>query len=333
MLLVFAAWFGSFFRSATAADARDSLGAAAADGATLSNATLGSDLDCDSNKLTNLSAGTSSTDAVNLGQVQALVNNLDWKPSVKVATTANITLSGGQTIDGVSVSAGDRVLVKDQSTASQNGIYVVASGGWSRAADADADAEVTPGLSVSVEQGTVNAATGWRLTTTGSITVGSTSLTFTMIPGVAIGSTSPSNLADSASAGSSSEAARADHVHSNTGLAKLAGATFTGTVQTAGLKAGAAAVGVDTTASTEKDTYLLSKSSGNVTLTLPPATGSFRIYTVAVVAGSSNTATVAADGSDTIRNDAGTDAASMTIALFEGRKFIDALSGKWIQIP
>ena len=76
-----------------------------------------------------------------------------FKKSVKVATTANITLTAPQTIDGVSVVAGDRVLVKDQTTASQNGIYIVAAGAWTRATDADASSEVG-GAIVNADQGT-----------------------------------------------------------------------------------------------------------------------------------------------------------------------------------
>ena len=72
---------------------------------------------------------------------------------------------------------------KTQSTGSENGIYVVASGSWSRAADADADSEVTAGLFTFVEEGTVNGDTGFGLTTNGNITVGSTSLAFSQFSG------------------------------------------------------------------------------------------------------------------------------------------------------
>jgi hypothetical protein len=108
---------------------------------------------------------------------------LDVKDSVRVATTANLTLSGTQTIDGVSLSAGDRVLVKNQSTASQNGIYVVAAGVWGRASDADISAEVTAGMFTFVAEGTVNADSGWVLTTNDTITLGTTSLTFAQFSG------------------------------------------------------------------------------------------------------------------------------------------------------
>lgn len=109
------------------------------------------------------------------------INAFDFKASVRVATTANITLSGTQTIDGVSVIAGDRVLVKNQSTGSQNGIYVCDAGAWSRAADADSSSEVTAGMFVPVAEGTTNGDTSWLLTTNDPITLGTTSLTFAQI--------------------------------------------------------------------------------------------------------------------------------------------------------
>jgi hypothetical protein len=103
------------------------------------------------------------------------------KIDVRVATTANITLSAPQTIDWVSIIAWDRVLVKDQSTASQNGIYLCAAGAWTRATDFDANTnnEVDLWASVWVSAGTVNIGRRYSLTTTGAITVWSTNLTFT----------------------------------------------------------------------------------------------------------------------------------------------------------
>lgn len=102
------------------------------------------------------------------------------KDPVKVATTANITLSGEQTIDGVLTSA-DRVLVKNQTTASQNGIYVSAAGAWTRAEDFDTDPDVGGGVLVSVSEGTANGNTTWRLTTDDPIVVGTTALAFANI--------------------------------------------------------------------------------------------------------------------------------------------------------
>ncbi|MGO4322715.1 phage tail protein [Pseudomonas sp. KB_12] len=103
---------------------------------------------------------------------------LDRKQSVRVATTANIVLSGAQAIDGVAVIAGNRVLVKSQTLAKDNGIYVAANGAWVRAKDADASVEVTSGLIVSVEEGATLANTIWQLITDGVIVLGTTALAF-----------------------------------------------------------------------------------------------------------------------------------------------------------
>lgn len=103
---------------------------------------------------------------------------LDSKQSVRVATTTNIALSGLQSIDGVALDTGDRVLVKNQAVAKDNGIWVAAASGWSRAADADSNTEVTSALLVSVEQGTTLADTRWQLITDGAIVLGTTALTF-----------------------------------------------------------------------------------------------------------------------------------------------------------
>ncbi|MET3456743.1 phage tail-collar fiber domain-containing protein [Pseudomonas kilonensis] len=103
---------------------------------------------------------------------------LDRKQSARVATTANIVLSGAQAIDGVAVIAGNRVLVKSQTLAKDNGIYVAANGAWVRAKDADASVEVTSGLMVSVEEGATLANTIWQLITDGAIVLGTTGLTF-----------------------------------------------------------------------------------------------------------------------------------------------------------
>lgn len=96
-------------------------------------------------KITGLADGTNPGDAVNFGQLNAIVQGQEFKTPVVVATTANITLSGTQTIDTIAVVAGDRVLVKNQSTPSQNGIWIVAAGAWTRATDMDVAAEFTRG--------------------------------------------------------------------------------------------------------------------------------------------------------------------------------------------
>ncbi len=106
------------------------------------------------------------------------LNRLDYKQSVLAATTASIALSGLQTLDGVTLAAGDRVLVKNQVNAVDNGLYVVATGAWKRATDADENSEVTPGLTVTVESGTAQADSVWQLVTDGAIVLGTTALSF-----------------------------------------------------------------------------------------------------------------------------------------------------------
>ncbi len=102
--------------------------------------------------------------------------------TVRAKTTANITLSGAQTIDGVSIVAGDRVLVADQSTGANRGIYVAAAGAWARAADwPTGTALITSGATVRVSEGTDGGGKAYYLSTTGAINVGTTSVAFTEI--------------------------------------------------------------------------------------------------------------------------------------------------------
>lgn len=107
-----------------------------------------------------------------------VIGSLPIKAPVKAATTGNITLNAEQSIDGVSCVTGDRVLVKDQTTASENGIWVVDSGDWSRSVDANGNYDLTQGTFVYVINGTTNSNTYWRITTTAPITIGSSSISF-----------------------------------------------------------------------------------------------------------------------------------------------------------
>lgn len=109
----------------------------------------------------------------------------DLKDAVRVATTANIDLNNpGASIDGIAMTAGNRVLVKNQTLPAENGIYVWNGSAVSmtRATDFDADAEVTQGASCDVVEGTVNGRTRWLLTTNDPIVVGTTGLTFVVTP-------------------------------------------------------------------------------------------------------------------------------------------------------
>lgn len=141
------------------------------------------DLSMANRKLTGLAEPTASQDAATKNYVDLAVQGLAPKASVRAASTANIaTLSGPMTLDGVALVAGNRVLVKDQATASQNGIYVVAAGAWARSADSDVWGELVSAY-VFVESGTVNADMGYLSTVDPGGALGTTAVTFVQFTG------------------------------------------------------------------------------------------------------------------------------------------------------
>lgn len=148
------------------------------------------------NNMTNVATPSSANDAANKSYVDNLIAGLnslfDAKPSVKAATTANITLSGTQTIDGVSLSANDRVLVKNQTSQAENGIYIVAAGAWARAEDLDAWNEI-PGALVAVEEGSTQADYIFLCTSNSGGTLGTTNITWQQINAAGLSS---SNFVD-----------------------------------------------------------------------------------------------------------------------------------------
>jgi hypothetical protein len=131
--------------------------------------------------VTGLTSPTSGTDATTKNYVDAAVAGLSWKTSVRAATTANITLSGTQTVDGIALVAGNRILVKNQTTQSQNGIYVVAASAWTRATDSATAAQLD-GEAVYVQVGTTQADTGWTETAT-VVTVGTDPIVYAQFSG------------------------------------------------------------------------------------------------------------------------------------------------------
>jgi hypothetical protein len=117
------------------------------------------------NRITNLAMPTAASDAATKDYVDSFVQGLHWVGSTRVATVGNISLTGVQTIDGVALSISDRVLVKNQSTAAQNGIYLVASGAWSRANDFNIALEINNSAVFVLEGNTQNKST-WVQTAT-----------------------------------------------------------------------------------------------------------------------------------------------------------------------
>lgn len=139
-------------------------------------------VDFGGNKGTNVADGTAANDVPSMAQLWAMVRGLDWKPSARVASTANVSLTGALTHDGVTLANGDIFLAKDQTTASQNGPWVVnTSGAWTRPVWADESTEVTAAMAISVEEGTTNADKLFVLTTNNPITLGTTALAFSAV--------------------------------------------------------------------------------------------------------------------------------------------------------
>ena len=157
--------------------------------------------------LTNVATPVSANDAANKEYVDSLVQGLDIKESVRVATTADLSATynngssgvgatltansnGAISIDGVSLSSGDRVLVKDQTSDSENGIYEVTTVGdasnpfvLTRTTDYDESDEATPGSFTFLEEGTLDHDTGWVMTADGTITIGTSSITWSQFSG------------------------------------------------------------------------------------------------------------------------------------------------------
>jgi len=161
----------------------------------------------------------------------AQIFNLDYKQATRVVTTVAVTLSGGapSSVDGVSLSAGDRVLVTAQGTGSQNGLYYVvtvgsgATGTWARTSDGNDNGEIEAGMIVMVTEGTIYADTQWKLITDDPITIGTTALTFTQ-----------NYMANSISGGTSNVVvnSNANVTISSSGTANVLTVSSTGTVVT-----------------------------------------------------------------------------------------------------
>lgn len=146
-------------------------------------------LDLLNQQLKNLADGSAATDAVTMQQMQSFVRGLDWKESVRTASTANVTISSpGGSINGVTLANGDRVLLKAQTASAENGIYVFngAASAMTRSADATVSGGVqtlTSGMAVLATEGTVNADTAWVLSTNDPLTVGTTGLNYVQFGG------------------------------------------------------------------------------------------------------------------------------------------------------
>jgi len=355
-------WVRTFLLGADASAGRDALGLGSMSVQNSSGIQATGDIDANSHKITNLTAGSATGNAVEYDQMNTAINSavtaLDWKSSVKAATTGalpactydNGTSGVGATLtansngafpsqDGQAITVNDRILVKNQASGEHNGIYKLGNAGgagsaWvlTRSADADSSTEVTPQLSVAVEQGSSSAGYIFKLSTTGSITVGTTSLTFAQIGSLSLGSATPQSLG-TASAGSSSAAAKDDHVHGTDGLVLADGTGLTGKLATTGRKLSVNAVSSSAAANASKDVQFVNCGTGSITLTLPASTGDGTEVCVKRIGSNSvNTLTIDGDGSETVEDFSGAQVASFTMVLGESVRLVAGASGKWYRI-
>ncbi|WP_223526689.1 phage tail protein [Pseudomonas sp. BF-B-26] len=214
---------------------------------------------------------------------------LDNKQSVRVATTANIALAGLQVLDGVTLLAGDRVLVKNQTVAKDNGIYIAGAPAWVRAPDADTNTEVTSALLVSVEQGTTLADTRWQLVTDGVIVLGATALTFQNITQGFAPINSPAFLGAPTALTPPQFDSSLRLV--NTAFAKRMGVEYSGFAPlTASTALGASSIGG----------IVAGASATPINITLPPTAGVPEGASVEVVSAGSGAVTVLAAGLDVL---------------------------------
>lgn len=140
-------------------------------------------LDLNNKTLVGVADGSAPTDAVNKQQLDSAIRGLDWKQEVVAASTANVNLAApGTSLDGVTLTAQDRILLKDQTAPAENGIWVWtgSAAALTRALDADSGAELS-GATVTVQRGTVNGDRVYRVNTDDPITVGTTAITFAQV--------------------------------------------------------------------------------------------------------------------------------------------------------
>jgi len=142
-------------------------------------------IDSTGQRIINVQNPSQPQDAATKDYVDQVIRGLDWKQSVRAASTGPVTLSAPGVVDGVTLAEGDRVLLKNQAAAAENGIYILTGGQLVRAEDANnaPAGEVTAGMAVTSTEGTENGDVSWVLVTDDPIVLGTTELTFSQLGG------------------------------------------------------------------------------------------------------------------------------------------------------
>lgn len=206
-------------------------------------------INLDNKRAQAMASPSTGTDGANKDYVDNVVNGLQWKAPVRVATTAAGTLAStfenGDVIDGVTLATGNRILIKDQAAGAENGIYTVnASGAPTRATDFDASSEVLANATVYVNEGTVNADKAFTLTNNGAIVLGTTALVFAQTGGGGTTYSADGNGIELTSTTFSLELDGTTLSKSATGLRIGSGAAGAGLVEATGVLAVGAGTGM-----------------------------------------------------------------------------------------
>lgn len=258
-----------------------------------------------------------------INYIQAQLDKLDHKQSVRVATTANISLSGVQTIDGIAVNSGDRVLVKNQTDATTNGIYTANGSTWSRASDANEPGEVTTGLVVYVEEGALQGKSRWQVTTPAPLVLGTTGLTFGNITAGLASLDSPAFI-------NSPTAPTLARFATGGGLINANALKARG-IEAGGLRSIALSVATVNLTAADAGTVVAITGSGGGTLVLPAANS---VPAGAIISVRCNNTTVSTNtlkgaGTDTIGGYAGNNANSTTLKSGDSLVLVSDGVSKW----
>ncbi len=247
-------------------------------------------LELNNKNISALADGVNPTDAVNLQQLQSGLRGLDWKDSVRAASTTNVAVAtallNGLSMDGVPLVTGNRVLLMAQTAPAENGIYVVvASGAASRASDADSNTEVTPGMATSVEEGTTNGDKAFILTTNGPITLGTTGLSFSVLGGGGTAYTADGNGLELSGSQFALELDGTTLTKSATGVRVGSGAAGAGLIEATGVLAVGQGSGISVTADAiAVDTSVVArKYSADCAVTTNPQTFTHGLGTLDVL--------------------------------------------------
>jgi hypothetical protein len=233
-------------------------------------------IDANNQRITSVGTGVSPSDAINLAQLQSAINGLSWHGAVRAASTGNVTIATpGAAIDGVTLATGNRVLLKNQTTATENGVYVFngASSPLTRAADG-VQGTLNAGAAFYVDEGTVNADTSYTLTTDDPITVGTTSLAFGKFSGGGIAYTAGLGLLLSGTQFSVDFSKIAQKLAFNVGDGSSSSITVTHNLAT--LDVMVQLVLVSTGETIETDTVRINANSVQFTFPSPPPSNGYR---------------------------------------------------------